>query len=51
MLLNVKQVADALGVSERSIWRWSAGSVLPPPIKVGRLVRWSRKTIEQWLAT
>ena len=50
MSMTVRDVADALGVSERSVWRWSAGSVLPPPVRVGRSVRWSRKTIEQWLA-
>ena len=48
-LLNVKQVAQMLGCSVRSIWRMRDWGRMPPPIKVGRrLVRWDRAIIETW---
>ena len=50
MLMNVQEVAEALGISERSVWRWSATGVLPPGIKLGRSVRWSEETIRRWIA-
>ena len=49
MLLNVRQVAETLGVSERSVWRWSATGILPPGIKIGASVRWSEESIRQWV--
>ena len=50
MLMNVRQVAKALGVSERSVWRWSATGILPPGIRIGKSVRWSEESIRQWVA-
>ena len=50
MMMTVKQVAEALGVSERSVWRWSATGVLPAGVRIGSVVRWPRRTIEEWLA-
>ena len=40
-LLTAKQVAEALGVHRRSVWRLTAAGVLPAPIRLGpKLVRW-----------
>jgi len=50
MLMTVKEVATALGVSQRSVWRWSATGELPPGIKFGGSVRWSEETIRQHVA-
>ena len=50
MMLNCREVAKMLGVSERSVWRWSATGVLPPGVKIGSVVRWPRRAIEDWLA-
>ena len=50
MLMNVEQVAERLGISERTVRRWSASGVLPPSIKVGRCARWSRESIRRWIA-
>ena len=50
-LLRVRQVADLLGVHPRSIWRLSASGQLPKPVRLtGRLVRWKRREIEDYLA-
>ena len=51
MMLTVKQVAQALAVSERSIWRWSRAGTLPPGIKIGGVVRWPEESIRRWLAS
>lgn len=46
--LNVKQVAAMLGVSERHVYRMADGGLMPRPVKLGGLNRWSRKQIEDW---
>ena len=50
MMMTVKQVAEALGVSERSVWRWSSDGTLPPGIRIGASVRWPERSIREWLA-
>ena len=50
LLLSVKQVAQALGIGERTVWRLSATGELPDAIRIGRLRRWRRSTLEAWLA-
>jgi excisionase family DNA binding protein len=49
-LLNVKEVAAWLGISVRAVWRWAADGVIPPPIVLGRLRRWSLRDLEEWAA-
>ena len=49
LLLNASEVAAALGVSQRSVWRLSATGEIPPPVRIGRSVRWRRAAIESWL--
>ena len=44
------ELADALGCSERHVWRMQAAGELPAAVHMGRLVRWPRKTIESWIA-
>ena len=48
-LLNVKEVAAMLHVSQRQIWRLKAAGMLPKPVKVGECVRWLLSDIEAWL--
>ena len=49
LLLSVKEVAAALGIGERSVWRLSARGELPEPLSIGRLKRWRRSAIESWV--
>lgn len=49
-LLDPKQLAEFLGCSARNVRHLSAAGKLPKPVRVGRLLRWPRKSIEQWLA-
>lgn len=48
--MDVKEVAGLLGCSERHVQRLSGGGEMPAPVKLGRLVRWNRATVNQWIA-
>lgn len=48
--LTATEVADLLGVSERTLNRWHALRVGPPRCKLGRKVLYRRAALEEWLA-
>ena len=48
-LLNVKEVAEMLGLSERTIYRLSDAGSMPTPVKLGSSVRWRRSELETWI--
>ena len=50
-LLTEKQVADQLGISNRTLqaWRYRGGHT-PPFLKVGRAVRYRPGDVRSWLA-
>jgi len=50
LLLTVGEVADLVGLSERTVWKLGGCGELPPPIKIGRSVRWLRRSLEEFLA-
>jgi excisionase family DNA binding protein len=47
-MLNRKQVAKKLGVSERTINRWTIARVIPY-YRVNGIVRYDEKMIDGWL--
>lgn len=49
-LLGVKETAALLKCSERHLYRLVDSGRAPAPIKLGALVRFSRKSIEDWIA-
>lgn len=49
-LLDVRAVAKMLGCSARHVYRLSDAGRMPPPVKLGALVRWSKATVEEWIA-
>jgi excisionase family DNA binding protein len=49
--LSVEDVAELLGCDKRTVWRRRNEGSLPPPIKLGRLVRWNKAEFEKWLAS
>jgi excisionase family DNA binding protein len=49
-LLDAKAVAGLLGCSTRHVYRLSDAGDMPPPVKLGALVRWRRQEIEEWIA-
>jgi excisionase family DNA binding protein len=49
LLIDSREAAKLLKVSERTLWRmWNEGE-MPPPIRVGRAVRWSYETLRAWV--
>jgi len=48
-LLTIKQVAELLGCSQRHVRRLADRGEMPPPVRLGALVRWDRAGIEQWI--
>lgn len=49
-LLDVRSVAALLDCSTRHVYRLSDGGLMPPPVRLGGLVRWRRADIDTWLA-
>lgn len=48
-LLGVRAVAGMLGCSTRHVYRLSDAGRMPAPLKLGALVRWPRKAMEDWI--
>lgn len=48
-LLDVQAVAHLLDCSPRHVNRLSDAGMMPPPVRLGSLVRWDRLTIEKWI--
>ena len=49
-LLTVKEVAELLAISQRTVWKFSVSGKLPAPITIGgKIKRWSRKSVMQWI--
>jgi excisionase family DNA binding protein len=48
-LMNMKDLASLLGVTVRTIKRYDKSRKLPPCIRLGRLKRWCRAEVLQWL--
>ena len=49
-LLTVRDVARRLSISERTVWRWTAMGLLPPPVHPhARSTRWRAADIERYL--
>lgn len=49
-LLDVRQVAAQLRCSPRTCYRLVDGGLMPRPLKLGALVRWSKAQIDNWIA-
>ena len=50
LLVDVKEVARLLGVGERTVWSKVASGAMPQPVRIGKLCRWVRTDIEEWVA-
>jgi excisionase family DNA binding protein len=48
-LLDVLTLAAMLDCSTRHVERLSDAGKMPPALKIGRLRRWSRRSIREWL--
>ncbi len=50
VLLTVKDVGNMLQYSKRHVSRLLDDGLLPPPVRIGRSVRWRREDIYGWIA-
>jgi excisionase family DNA binding protein len=48
-MVDAKEIAGFLGCSSKHVRRLADKGQLPKPVKIGRLSRWPRQAIEQWL--
>lgn len=46
LTLDIKQVAQLLGLSKRTVYRLLDAGQIPKPMKLGNATRWRRKDIE-----
>jgi excisionase family DNA binding protein len=49
-LLDVRAVAALLDCSARHVYRLADAGRMPPPVRLGALVRWRRQDLDAWLA-
>src|SRR5262245_20899631 len=49
-LLDVQAVAQLLDCSTRHVYRLADAGRMPPPVRLGALVRWRRADLDAWLA-
>ena len=49
LLLTKAEVAVALRCSTKTVDRWVADGLMPPPRRFGSTRRWSRKDLNDWL--
>ncbi len=50
VLIDVRAVAALLGCSPRHVYRLCDAGKMPQSLKLGKLVRWRRADIEEWVA-
>ena len=48
---SVDGIAELLGCSPRHVRRMADSGAMPRPIHLGRLVRWRKADVDQWLAS
>ncbi len=49
-LWTAKDVAVALSVSVRHVWKLLSSGKLPKPVRLAGSVRWRRHELEEWMA-
>ena len=50
LVYDAKQLALRLGCSKEHVYQLYYRNALPPVCRVGRLVRWSKVAIDDWIA-
>lgn len=48
--LRQKEVAELLGISTTTLWRWRRAGIMPQPMALsGQVIGWRTSVIEAWL--
>ena len=50
LVYDTRDLCRLLRVGARTIWRWSHGSIMPPPTKVQGRTLWPAQLIRDWVA-
>lgn len=50
LLLTAAAVAQALGISVRTLRTWDSGGRIPAPRRIGRATRWDAAELREWVA-
>lgn len=48
-LIDAAEVSHLLGLSARTVWRLKDAGKIPKPVAIGRMVRWRKDEIDQWI--
>jgi len=48
-LLTQREFAALLQVDERTVRTWRHEGLVPKPVQLGRVLRWRRRDVEQWI--
>lgn len=48
-LLDVHGVAQLLNCSARHVIRLADAGLMPSPVRIGRLTRWPRRVVQEWI--
>jgi excisionase family DNA binding protein len=49
-LIDVNQFASLLSCSTKHVRRMADAGRCPPPIRLGSLIRWNRKVVDEWIS-
>ena len=49
LLIDSRQAAKLLKVSERTLWKMHTTGEMLAPIRIGRAVRWSLEALKKWI--
>jgi prophage regulatory protein len=49
-LITPKELAIRLNVSKRTLWRLRSDGRVPPPLRLGGVVRWRLDEVQNWIA-
>ena len=49
-MIPISEASKMLKIGVRTLWRWSSSGKFPEPdLKIGKVVRWKRTTIAEWI--
>ena len=48
-LLTAQQVSTMVNMGHRTWWRLVASGRAPAPVRLGRIVRWRRRELMEWI--
>lgn len=49
LLIDLREAAKLLGLSQRTVWGMAKNGRMPKPIKIGRAARWSHEELRAWV--